>query len=253
MDQDDKYNKFRKGGPEAIAKYQDVLGCFSLDGVTDKHVYAWFRNAFVAYFIFLFTVLVGYESLGGSLSATGASERFRYCAAAAEALGLLSVRRKIQKQGNVQGISGMTMVMYAAVYVWRMSETPARSWEYLNDWVVFVQNGVALLILLDVLRSIFKTYRSSYQADLDVLKAQYLLPGCVLVAMLVRPAFIGSSWYSFSLACALYIDMTALMPQIVFMMRGDGKVQAPVANFVAATAVSKIADCGFWYASFNAS
>jgi len=254
MDNDDKYAKFRnKGAPEAIGKYQDALGSCSLDGVTDKHVSAFFQNAFVAYGIFLIVLFSGYEYLGGRLSESGTSDRLRYCASAAEALGLLSLRRKIQIQGNVEGISGMTMTMYASVYFLRQFNLPLRSWDAIDDWVVYVITSAALLIMLNVLWSIFVTYRRSYQEEQDVLKAYYLIPACILGAALLRPSFLDGPWYSFFLAISMYVDMTALMPQIVFMMRGDGRVQAPVSNFVAATAVSKIADLSFWFQNMHTS
>merc|ERR1719359_1009955 len=98
-----------------------------------------------------------------------------------------------------------------------------------------------------VLFAIFKTYRASYQADMDVLKIKYLIPGCLLLALVLHPNFKRGHLYSLSWTVSFYIDTLALLPQVVMMQRGNGKVEAPIAHFVAATAVSRSFDLGFWY------
>lgn len=40
----------------------------------------------------------------------------------------------------------------------------------------------------------------------------------------------------------MYMDVMALMPQVVMMSQGGGKVSAAIAHFVAATFVSRIGD-----------
>merc|ERR1719265_1595313 len=49
--------------------------------------------------------------------------------------------------------------------------------------------------------------------------------------------FEGYMWSS-----CLYMDILALLPQVIMMARGGGKVEAPIAHFVAATFVSRIED-----------
>merc|ERR1719158_858763 len=102
-----------------------------------------------------------------------------------------------------------------------------------------------------VLFAIFKTYRTSYQEDLDILKVKYLIPGCLLLALVLHPNFKRGQLYSLSWASSFYIDVLALLSQVVMMQRGNGKVEAPIANFVAATAFSRLNDLGFWYYRWN--
>merc|ERR1719222_1532554 len=47
------------------------------------------------------------------------------------------------------------------------------------------------------------------------------------------------------------MDVFALLPQVVMMARGGGKVEAPIAHFVAATTLSRLADLWFWYFAWD--
>merc|ERR1719240_1215814 len=106
----------------------------------------------------------------------------------AELLGLFVLWQKIAQQGSASGVSGKTMIMYAIVYV-------LRQWMFwpgfhnfaLRKWLVPGMNMIALLLVLDVIRSVFTTYRNSYQGDLDVLPLKYFIPACALSAFLILP------------------------------------------------------------------
>merc|ERR1719359_2230469 len=102
-----------------------------------------------------------------------------------------------------------------------------------------------------VVWAIFKTYRSSYEVDLDILKVRYLIPGCLVLALVLHPQFKRGRMYSMSWTSSFYVDVLALLPQVVMMQRGGGKVEAPIAHFVAATAVSRIFDLSFWVDRWN--
>jgi len=248
---DDKYVKFagQKGAPGALSKYYEALGAVSLRSVTDKDVAALAQSSFSLYMCFLMVVSVVYYSLGGSLLKLA---DVRSASVFAEAFGLLMLRKKIARQGNVSGISGMTMGMYALVYASRqVVNLPMCSWVALDDWALWVLGMVSFWMVLDVLRSVFVTFRSSYQEEHDVLSMKYMVPGCLILAALLRPNFTDGWAESYCWAVCLYMDVLALMPQVVMMSRGGGRVEAPVSHFVAATAVSRGADLWFWISSLR--
>merc|ERR1719316_2566553 len=58
-----------------------------------------------------------YISMGGHpLASTGSEKLLNLMSISMEVFGLLIVRHKIQQRKSVEGISGMTMLMYAACY-----------------------------------------------------------------------------------------------------------------------------------------
>lgn len=193
-----------------------------------------------------------YHLLGGRLNQATAEDLLGYVSVIAEALGLLMLRSKIVGQGSVSGISGMTVCMYALVYMMReLLLLPPLEWQALDGWAVEVLQLPSILMILDITRSVFVGYRNTYQEDLDVLKMQYLVPGCIALALLLHPTFTQGFAYSCCWTAYLYMDVIALLPQIVMMARGGGKVEAPIAHFVAATALRWGVDLSFWYYSFD--
>jgi len=250
---DDKYAK-RKGkiaSTRALAKYEEALSFFK-EGVSHKQVQVMIQDSFVVYICFLMLGSWLYHQLGGSFSKASFDDVMGYASSIAEAFGLLLVRRKIQRQGSVAGVSGMTMVMYAVVYFLReILLLPPLTLEALDMWAVEVVYLTSLLMVLDILRSIFVTYRSSYQEEWDLLRVKYLIPACIVFAAVLHPSFREGAWYSFCWTACLYLDVLALMPQVVMMSRSGGKVSAPISHFVAATAVSRLVDLWFWIHNFD--
>lgn len=244
-DNDDKYNK--------ASKARDPPLVFSLRDVTGKDVEAFLQSPFQVYMGFLMMCSVVYYCLGGSLKKANILDDLGFISTIAEGFGLLWLRVKIQRQGSVAGISGMTMIMYAIVYVLRewLLMPPSFSLLHIDGWAVEVLQLASLLMVLDVLKSIFVTYRSSYQEDLDVLKIMYLIPACLILAAPLHPQFRQGTWYSICWTGYLHLDCLALLPQVVMMARGNGRVEAPISHFVAATAVSRVVDLTFWYYDFD--
>merc|ERR1719191_2214218 len=196
-----------------------------------------------------------YLFMGGHPGHTSVEKVMNFLSISIEVLGLLVLRHKIHVRSSVKGISGMTMIMYAVVYTIRIWLAMPDNWSGdIMDLNIDASFGfISLLLALDILRSVFVTHRSTYQYDLDVLHVKYLIPGCCVLALLRRPEFhTWTNTYSFVWSSCLYMDVLALMPQVVMMSCGGGRVEAPIAHFVAATFLSRIEDLVetllyYWY------
>merc|ERR1719326_2860773 len=118
--------------------------------------------------------------------------------------------------------------MYAVVYAVRMG----LNWDgwFSSSWKQnvdpeFLVGFISLVLTLDILWSVFVTHRSTYQEDLDVLQVKHIVPGCLLLATLVRVHFpFWSTAYSYVWSATMYADVVALMPQVVMMARASGKI-----------------------------
>jgi len=239
---DDKYAKFgaaQKQVPEPFQKYHKALSIFNLHGgMIDERV----AKLLVGFLSFMLAAAAAYTTVGGTWNSCKAS---KFVSVGLEVLGLLMLRHKIMLRNNVNGISGQSMVMYAVVYFVRIFLSMPGSWDFewkdvdFDAWFA----GVSLILDLSIIYSIFATHRSSYQDDLDMLKVKYLIPACFFLALLVRPHF--HQWdfmYGYTWSSCFYIDIFALVPQVVMMAQGGGKVEAPIAHFVAATFLSRMGD-----------
>jgi len=253
---DDKYSKCstKHGMPGLLASKCQIIDSLSLR--SDWDVIAYVRKAqkipFRSYFLAIVCLLLGgnvvHRLLQGSLSHETIVELIiDYGSAIAEAFGLLSVRLKIEKQRNVSGISGMTMSMYVVVYMLRTFLYASESrWNTPTAVATPVLSGMSILMALDILRAVLKNYRESYQEDLDVLKIKHLIPACLVLAIVVHPDIRRGAVWTFGWTSCLYLDVLALMPQVAMMTKSGGKVEAPIANFVAMTALSRVGDLWFW-------
>jgi len=236
-DFDDKYNKSNKQRPDPLEKYNSAMSIFTsiVEKVPMQFCAAWMCFVVVCFLVLHFVLGVTFDP--------NMIERFG--ALQLEILGLSMLRRKIRLQNSVKGISGMTFLMYAATYAVRigLSAPPNWSFEWKDVDPDVTLGAISLLLVLDIVKSIFLTHRSTYQEDIDVLKAWYIIPACWTVGILVRPHFAQWSWvFGYCWSSCLYMDVLALMPQVVMMSRSGGTVEAPIANFVAATTVSRCGD-----------
>merc|ERR1719265_2534725 len=202
------------------------------------------------YACFLLGGFVVYEYCGGSFRTMVPEDRIGYISCILEAFGLLAVRQKIEAYQKVSGISGMTMIMFVLTYL-------LREWEsvMMVQQIISSADGIALEMLqlssfalcLNVTWMVFITYRKSYDEEMDVMSVKHLVPGCFILSLVIHPSFQQGWLYSFTWTVSFYIDVLALLPQVVMMSRGAGKVEAPICHFVAATAISRIFDLFFWY------
>lgn len=212
------------------------------------------RKPFHVYTCYVLTVLAVYHLFGGDLRNVMYEDKLGVMSCLLEALGLISLQQKIEKHGKVSGISGASMIMFALSYSLRECESLIMSkviMSNLEATAVECLQISSVFLVFSITWSVFKTYKASYQEDLDVLKVKYLLPGCCIMGLLLHPFFVQGFFYDVCWTISFYIDILALLPQVVMMSRGGGKVEAPICHFVAATAVSRLIDLWFWYFRFD--
>lgn len=210
---------------------------------------ALFQNSFLVYACFLMLGSVLYHQIvGSSFQEMSVKDCLGYLSTVAEGFGLLSLRWKIRSHQSAAGISGASLLLFGLCYTFRavFAEMPPFSVSCIDAWLVKILEWVSWLLVLDVIRLVFFSYRKTYRADLDILRVQYIVPACVVLAFVVRPHDESFGW-----TVAMYMDTVALMPQVVMMSRGDGLVGAPIAHFVAATAFSRAVDLYSWCWGFH--
>jgi len=239
---DDKHAKSsagRKSTPGPFQKYQDALSIVNPQSIVKA----------VPKYVFLFVVIVLASGAVHHWMAGGKHSGFRsivrMASAITEPFGLVMLRQNLILQNSAAGISGMSMQMYAAVYGIRLwvNLPSANQPDAFSIWEEWLLAAASLLLVFDIMRSVFITHRSSYQHDLDVLQAKYLMPGCIVLAFVLRPHFhFWTFWEAFWWSSCLYLDVAALMPQVFMMTLGGGTVKAPMAHFVAATFLSRLED-----------
>merc|ERR1719453_2283742 len=77
----------------------------------------------------------------------------------------------------------------------------------------------SLLLVIDILVSVFVTHRKTYEVELDVLKAWYLIPACWCLALVAHTKYEGGEtvMLRYCWSSTLLMDALTLMPQVVMM------------------------------------
>merc|ERR1719310_1881456 len=175
-------------------------------------------------------------------------------AVAVQCFGYTCLRLKIAQQRSVAGISAQTLILQAASCALRLSST---TWlqgyipvDATGDWLYQAVDVLSLVILLNILYCIFKTYRSTYQEEHDNIKVEYVGLSCFVLAVLVHPDLNNRPVFDTLWTTALYIDVVAMAPQLVLISKIRGEIEALTAHFVSATALSRLTSLIFWYHGF---
>merc|ERR1719498_508264 len=175
--------------------------------------------------------------------ATGARlNRLVHLSAAVEQFGLVSLLAKIALSRSVAGLSGKTMMVYLGEYTLRFAVTCEFSFDF-SEVIYFL----AVLEVLAVLYCVFRRNRDTYEAEHDAFPVHYQLPGCLLMpALMEADVHLGLVRDYLWNAC-LWLEITALLPQVYMIARAKAPVDALLSHFVAATATSRAVDLFYWY------
>merc|ERR1719453_1194409 len=249
-DDDDKSLKELKQGPSFFYVLLAILPCHS---TCTKQFIDFLKNPLKVYTCFLACTCLFYYFVCGGLAAW--EDFIGYNSCILEAYGLISVYRKIQSDRSVIGISGSSLIMFAISYGLRQCEALVMSSRFrLTKRAIALEalQFASIPLILSLLWAVYKTYKETYQESLDKLKVQYLVPACVVMALILTPRFKQGEMYSYCWSISFYVDVLALLPQVVMMTFSPGKkVAVPIANYVMATTVSRIVDLWFWYLRFD--
>lgn len=204
---------------------------------------------FGPYAAFMAIGYMAYAYAGGDIIHGDAKTWLGYASTIAEGLGLASLRYKVRHRQSISGISGSSIKIFALTYTMRLYQLwPRSTRHYADSWAVEILSFASLLMVLDIMWCLCRTYRKTYQQDVDVLKVRHLVPGCVVLACALHPQFRKGTFFSVCWAFGFYLDVLALLPQVVMMAHGSGRVEAPIANYVAAISLSRCVDLQWWFA-----
>jgi len=169
----------------------------------------------------------------------------------AQALSFLFLHMQISASRSVAGISGKTLIMHAVKLCCRLGTT---LWldGYLptdksGDWIYQVGDVMSLLLVLQILFSVFVAHKQSYQCDMDTLDLRNLIMVAVVLAIVIHPSL--NAWTPFDVLWTihLYVDALAMLPQLWVISKSGGQVKGCTAHYIGATLLSNILSGLFWF------
>jgi len=169
----------------------------------------------------------------------------------AQALAFLCLHMQISASKSVAGISGKTLIMHAVKLCCRLGTT---LWldgylptDQSGDWIYQVGDVLSLLLVFQILFSIFVGHKASYQSDVDTVDARNLIMVAVVLAVMVHPNL--NAWTPFDILWTvhLYVDAVAMVPQLWLISKSGGQVNGFTAHYIGATLLSNFLSALFWF------
>jgi len=171
--------------------------------------------------------------------------------AGVQCLGFFLLSLKVRRAKSVEGLSSKTLEMYVLFLITRLSSTLFKN-GYLpvdrsGDWVYQVADIGSLLLVLHLLYGMHTVHKSTYDKQSDTLPVMNFIPACVLLAICVHGDLNDSPFFDVMWFISMYLDTIALMPQLWFMMKKGGEIEALTSHFVACMVVSRLCSFAFWF------
>lgn len=193
---------------------------------------------------FLWVVILGKFSYGDFSALVTAASYAHLC-------GLLVMSLKVHGSKSVAGLSSKTLVMYVLVLCFRLPSTTLKSGynpvDATGDFVYQLVDVLSLLAVFHLLYVTHKTYRHTYQEDLDTLPLLPLVIPCILLGLYVKAGFNRNTLFDSCFAISLHLDTFVMVPQLWMLSKFGGKVDVCTCHYVAATVAANVMTFCWWY------
>jgi len=172
-----------------------------------------------------------------------------------QCLGFFLLTIKVRYHKNVSGLSSKCLEMYIIFFIFRLASTLLKN-GYLpidrsGDWVYQTADIFSMIVVLQLLYAIHKTYPDTYQSQHDTLEIFKAIPLCMFVAIFVKGDLNSSPFFDWVWTTSMLLDTISMLPQLWLLTKMGGKVEAMTAHFVAAICVSRALAFTFWLYGYS--
>merc|ERR1719386_694642 len=112
---------------------------------------------------------------------------------------------------------------------------------------------MSLLAVLCLLNFVYVKYESTYQREEDTFQIDYMLGGCLVLAVVLHPHLNSRPMFDTLWTWALYVDTVAMMPQLwmIAKLGAGAEIETLNAHYVAATSAARGVSLYFWSYGFK--
>jgi len=195
-------------------------------------------------FFFVAVVVIMHKFTDGDFSVVLTMSSVVQC------LGFFLLSQKVKYQGTVAGLSSRTLEMYVIFFLFRLGSTLFKN-GYLpidrsGDYIYQLGDIGALIIVLNLLYSIHKRHKDTYQSEHDTLQVFSAIPACILFSVFVHGDLNNSPFFDTIWTVSLWLDTITMLPQLWMLTKLGGQVESLTSHFVAALIVSRCLSFAFW-------
>jgi len=154
---------------------------------------------------------------------------FRIAADILHLVSFLILLFKIRSQRSCAGVSLKTQILFLIVFVCRYLDLPWNiyfvsffHW-YLAAMKIIYIGSTALIIYY-----IHTKYRGSYNQDEDGLPLYFVIPPCIILALIWNQDF---TFFEVMWAFSIYLEAVAILPQLL-MLQATGNVETMTSHYI---------------------
>jgi len=172
-----------------------------------------------------------------------------------QCLGFFLLSIKVRYDKSVSGLSSKSLEMYVIFFVFRLSSTLLKN-GYLpidrsGDWVYQTADVFSMIVVLQLLYAMHKTFPDTYQAQHDTLNIFKAIPVCMFIGIFIKGDLNSSPFFDWVWAVSMLLDTISMLPQLFLLTKMGGKVETMTAHFIACICVSRAMSFAFWLYGYS--
>jgi len=168
-----------------------------------------------------------------------------------QCLGFFLLNLLVRSRQSVSGVSGKSLQLYVMVFLFRLTSTLMKNgyipMDKTGDWLFQLADISSLLIVLQLLRRVYRANNETYQESLDTLPITALVPFSLVFSIFTYGDLNMAPFYDYAWMVGCTLDTVAMLPQLFLLSRVGGKVEGLASHYVACIFVSRLCTFSFWY------
>jgi len=168
-----------------------------------------------------------------------------------QCLGFVLLNILVRMRKSVAGVSGKSLQLYVLVFIFRLTSTMNRDgyipMDKTGDWLFQLADVSSLLIVLQLLRRVYRTNNETYHQAADTMSVAWAIPAALVFAYLTYGDMDEDPLYDYAWMVGCTLDTVAMLPQLFLLTRIGGKVEGLASHYVACIFVSRACTFSFWF------
>jgi len=157
----------------------------------------------------------------------------------------------VRSRKSVSGVSGRSLQLYVLVLVCRLTSTLSMEgyipMDKTGDWLFQLADISTLVIVLQLLRRVYRTNVETYQDMLDTMPILPLIPFAIVFAAATYGDLNDCPIFDYIWMVGCTLDTVAMLPQLFLLSRVGGPVEGLASHYVACIFFSRACTFSFWY------
>jgi len=168
-----------------------------------------------------------------------------------QSLGFTLLHLLVRNRKSVAGVSGKSLQLYVLVFLFRLSSTLTCDgyipMDKTGDWLFQLADISSLLIVLQLLRRVYRTNAETYNETQDSMPIAPIVPFALVFSLLTYGDMDEAPLFDYFWMVGCTFDTVAMLPQLFLLSGVGGKVEGLASHYVACIFVSRACTFSFWF------